>query len=77
MNLVQIQERLKEMPTQAVMAYANGMNPDVPPYLALGELNRRKRMEQTGPGQMPQGTVKEQIEGEIGARDMQQQAYIS
>lgn len=74
MNLVQIQERLKEMPTQAVMAYANGMNPDVPPYLALGELNRRKRMEQTGPGQMPQGTVKEQIEGEIGARDMQQQA---
>ena len=36
MNLVQIQERLKDMPAQALMAYANGMNPDVPPYLALG-----------------------------------------
>ena len=45
MNLVQIQERLKDMPLQAVMQYANGMNPEVPPYLALGELNRRKKVE--------------------------------
>ena len=46
MNLVQVQERLKDMPTQVIMSYANGMNPEVPPYLALGELNRRKQMEQ-------------------------------
>lgn len=66
MNLVQIQERLKEVPTQAVMAYANGMNPDVPPYLALGELNRRKRMEQeAATGEPPQGTVKDQIESQV------------
>ncbi|NBU71975.1 MAG: hypothetical protein EBS53_11100, partial [Bacteroidetes bacterium] len=66
MNLVQIQERLKDMPLQAVMMYANGMNPEVPPYLALGELNRRKKMEQAmQPAQMPQGTVKEKLEQEV------------
>jgi hypothetical protein len=72
MNLVQIQERLKDMPTQALMAYANGMNPEVPPYLALTELNRRKNMEQPS-AQMPQGTVKEQIEGELSAAEMKKQ----
>jgi hypothetical protein len=43
------------------MGYANGQNPQVPPYIALGELNRRKQMEQQ-PAQPPQGSVKEQIE---------------
>jgi len=61
MNLVQVQEHLKGMPTQVVMAYANGQNPQVPPYVALGELNRRKQLEQPQP-QAPQGSVKEQIE---------------
>jgi len=74
MNLVQIQERLKDMPLQAVMQYANGMNPEVPPYLALGELNRRKKMEQAmQPAEMPQGTVKEQLEQEVGLAALQKQ----
>lgn len=74
MNLVQIQERLKDMPLQAVMQYANGMNPDVPPYLALGELNRRKKMEQSmQPAEMPQGTIKEQLEQEVGLAALQKQ----
>ena len=74
MNLVQIQERLKDMPLQAVMQYANGMNPEVPPYLALGELNRRKKMEQSmQPAEMPQGTVKEQLENEVGLAALQKQ----
>jgi hypothetical protein len=74
MNLVQIQERLKDMPLQAVMQYANGMNPDVPPYLALGELNRRKKMEQAmQPAELPQGTVKEQLENEVGLAALQKQ----
>jgi hypothetical protein len=74
MNLVQIQERLKGMPLQALMQYANGMNPDVPPYLALGELNRRKKMEQSmQPAEMPQGTVKEQLEQEVGLAALQKQ----
>jgi len=74
MNLVQIQDRLKDMPLKAVMMYANGMNPEVPPYLALGELNRRKKMEQAmQPAQMPQGTVKEQLEKEVGLAALQKQ----
>lgn len=74
MNLIQIQERLKEMPLQAVMAYANGMNPEVPPYVALSELERRKRMDQMAqPAQMPQGTVKDKIEQQVGLMAAQKQ----
>lgn len=66
MNLVQIQNRLKEMPTQVVMGYANGSNPQVPPYLALGELNRRKQMEQESKSaEAPQQSVKDQIEQQV------------
>lgn len=64
MNLIQIQEHLKDMPTQAIMAYANGQNPMVPPYLALGEMNRRKQMEKRA-AEPPQGSVKEQLEQEL------------
>lgn len=70
MNLVQIQERLKDLPTQAIMSYANGQNPQVPPYLALGELNRRKQMEQQA-AQPPQGTVKDNIEQQVGLMQLQ------
>lgn len=74
MNLIQIQERLKDMPTQAVMAYANGMNPEIPPYVALSELERRKRMEQMSqPAEMPQGTVKDKIEQQVGLMEVQKQ----
>ena len=67
MNLVQIQNRLRDVPIQALMAYANGANPEVPPYLALGEMDRRKRMEKAAqPAEAPQGTVKEQIEQQAG-----------
>jgi hypothetical protein len=64
MNLIEIQENLKDLPTQAIMAYANGQNPQVPPYIALGELNRRKLMEQRA-AQPPTQSVKEQLEGEM------------
>jgi hypothetical protein len=70
MNLVQIQERLKDLPMQAVMSYANGQNPQVPPYLALGELNRRKQMEQKA-AQAPTGTVKDNIEQQVGLMQLQ------
>lgn len=65
MNLLQVQDRLKNLPMQAVMSYANGQNPEVPPYLALAELNRRKAMQQQQ-AQMPQGTVKDKLEQEMG-----------
>lgn len=71
MNLIQIQEHLKDLPTQVIMSYANGQNPEVPPYMALGELNRRKTSEQrkTEP---PTQSVKEKLESEVGGRGMPQ-----
>ena len=64
MNLIQIQEHLKDLPTQVIMGYANGQNPQVPPYMALGEMNRRKSMEQRA-AQAPDSSVKEKIESEL------------
>jgi hypothetical protein len=77
MNLVQINERLKDLPMQVVQQYANGMNPEVPPYLALGELQRReiaqKQMANTqGAQQGPQPSVKEQVEQKAGLMQLQQ-----
>jgi len=64
MNLIQIQEHLKDLPTPAIMAYANGQNPQVPPYMALGEMNRRKSMEQRA-AQAPDSSVKDKLESEL------------
>jgi hypothetical protein len=66
MNLIQVQEHLKDMPMRNVLEYANGKSAQVPPYLALGELNRRKQMEQSAKApQAPDGTVKERLEKEL------------
>ena len=78
LNLVQIQDKLKDMPTRAIMAYANGQNPMVPPYLALGELNRRKQMEQSAMGEQAkmQGeppTIKQATEEQLGLMNLQKQ----
>lgn len=76
LNLVQIQDKLKNLPTQAVMAYANGQNPMVPPYLALGELNRRKGMEQAVMAEQAKEeppTVKEATEQQLGLMNLQKQ----
>jgi hypothetical protein len=81
MNLIQIQDKLKSLPNdprvmQLLTGYANGQSPQVPPYLALGELNRRKveaeraKMEQAG--QPPGGTVKDQIAQQTGVMALQQ-----
>ena len=66
MNLIQVQEHLKDMPMRNVLEYANGKSAQVPPSLALGELNRRKQMEQSAKApQAPDGTVKERLEKEL------------
>jgi hypothetical protein len=77
MNLVQINERLKDLPMQVVQQYANGMNPEVPPYLALGELQRREMSQKQmataqGAAQGPQPSVKEQVEQKAGLMQLQQ-----
>jgi hypothetical protein len=62
-NLVQVQSELQGTPLPDVMKYANGSNPQVPAYLALSELQRRKQLEDTSTafyGQQP--TIKQQIE---------------
>lgn len=64
MNLVKIQDDLKLAPVQAIMAYANGSNPEVPPYMALAELSRRKTMEQRR-AEPPTQSVKEKLESEV------------
>ena len=69
MNLVAIQEKLKDFPNQIIMAYANGQNPEVPAYMALAELQRRKRMQQ-GSKEMPKETVKDRIERESAQQTM-------
>jgi len=71
LNLVQLQERLKDVPMQALMQYANGANPQVPPFLALTELNRRKKMQEGAAAEQAKEmegapTVKEQIEQAAG-----------
>jgi hypothetical protein len=76
MNLVQLQERLKDVPMQALMQYANGANPQVPPFLALGELNRRKKMQESAAAEQAQEmegapTVKQQIEQATGLMALQ------
>lgn len=66
---------------QVIQQYANGMNPEVPPYLALGELQRREMAQKQmaiaqGGQQGPQPSVKEQIEQKTGlmaAQALQQQ----
>lgn len=77
MNLVQINERLKDMPEMALKQYANGSNPSVPPYLALAEIQRRERIKQQmanaqGAAQGQQPSVKEQIEQKAGLLGLQQ-----
>jgi hypothetical protein len=75
LNLVQLQERLKDVPMQALMQYANGTNPQVPPFLALGELNRRKKMQESAAADQAQemegSTVKQQIEQAAGLLALQ------
>ena len=65
-NLIEIQSNLQDpasVTMQDLIKYANGSNPEVPSFLALIEMNRRKQIEQTSQAfnqQQPQGTIKDQ-----------------
>ena len=78
MNLVQINEHLKDVPIQKLMEYANGKDPMVPAYMATGEMQRRETMQQrvaasqqAAQGQQP--TVKDQIQQKAGLMALQAQ----
>jgi len=65
MNIIQIQDRLKGLPTNALVNYVEQPMGEVPIYLALGELQRRKEMkERFQADQMPPPSVAEQIVAE-------------
>ena len=78
MNLIQIQNRLKQLPqdpkTMELLAdYANGSSTEVPPYLALSEIQRRNAAEEkANVAQVPEGTVNEQEQ----AKAMKQSADL-
>ena len=46
MNIIQLQDRLKGLPEQALVKYVEQPMGEVPIYLALGELQRRKEMKE-------------------------------
>jgi hypothetical protein len=51
MDLTQVADQLQNMPLELVMRYANGENPAVvPEYVATGEMNRRKMLEDAAKG---------------------------
>ena len=65
MNIIQIQDRLKGLPTEALVNYVEEPMGEVPIYLALGELQRRKEMrERFMADQMPPPSVAEQLVAE-------------
>lgn len=64
MNLIQLYDDLKTIPIVDLMKYAQGSNPQVPAYMALGELNSRKQMEQISnqfSAAVPTGTIKDNL----------------
>jgi len=63
LNILQIEDRLKDMSQDAVMEALNNPNPVIPPFMALAELNRRKRMNDDLAMRQAQNqqTVKDQV----------------
>lgn len=62
MNIIKIQDQLKGVPDQTLVGYVQNPTGQVPTYLALSELQRRKEMRQTYQANKPeQKTVAEEL----------------
>ena len=62
MNIIKLQDELKGVPDNALIGYVQNPTGQVPTYLALGELQRRKSMrEKFQQQQAPQTTVAEDL----------------
>ena len=77
MNLIEVQDKLRAMPMQALQQYADGSNPEVPPYIALGVIQEKQAMQQRmgmqqGAAQGEQPTVKEKVEQSAGLMGLMQ-----
>lgn len=55
MNIVKLQDELKGVPDNALVGYVQNPNGQVPSYLALSELQRRKKMREQAGGAQAQG----------------------
>jgi hypothetical protein len=53
MNIAKLQSQLQHVPDQALIGYVQNPNGEVPSYLALAELTRRKEIRAAGTQQMP------------------------
>lgn len=74
MNIIQLQDRLKGVPDQALVGYVENPTGEVPTYLALSELQRRKDMrERYQADQTPQATVADQLVEESKPKPMPMQ----
>lgn len=75
-NILKIQDQLKGLPDNALVKYAQNPTGDVPQYLVLGELQRRKTMReefQQSQTQAPQTTVADDLAGLAAMRPQMQQ----
>lgn len=61
MNIAKLAERLKDIPQPKLVQYAQDPNSVVPQFLALAEIQRRKKLENMNPAQPPQSTVAQDI----------------
>ena len=62
MNIVKLQNELKNVPDQALIGYVQNPTGQVPSYLALSELQRRKEMRQNYQANKPEDkTVAEEL----------------
>ena len=62
MNIIQLQDRLKGTPDQTLVGYIQNPTGEIPTYLALGELERRKTMREKYQAQVsPEQSVAEQV----------------
>lgn len=71
-NLIQIQSSLQDpllVKNEDLIKYANGSNPEVPAFLALIEMNRRKQIEDSNLAfqNSSKGTIKDQVAGSLTA----------
>jgi hypothetical protein len=69
MNLIEQQSAAKDLPMQYLQQAVNGQNPNLTPWIATAELQRRTTMNQHMKPQGPQGpqpTVKDQVEQKAG-----------
>ena len=77
MNIVKLQNQLKSIPVETLIKYVQGMNPEVPSYLALAEIKNRKDMETKYASQNQQAPEKSVAEDLTQAPDQSGLAMLA